>query len=168
MEGDERRVCFTSFAKGKLLSRFENQHFESYRYSTRNQPQQRNIQLKYVIYPTEKKLLDLICFSILKIKHTSNVAGFTYQYVLTFQNKGSINTTQILYKYTVYQPWAQHSRLWLLNTLIASLQRGKTLATSVLDMISNYLMVKLLSWSFGKCEVPLHCHCTQFHSDLKC
>ena len=37
--------------------------------------------------------------------------------------------------------------------------------TSALDMTQNHLIVKLHSWSFGECGVPLHCHCTQVHSD---
>ena len=37
--------------------------------------------------------------------------------------------------------------------------------TSVLDMTLNNLMVRFQQcWSFGKCGVPLHCHCSQVHS----
>ena len=39
--------------------------------------------------------------------------------------------------------------------------------SSVLNMTSNHLMVKLLSWSFWDYGVLLHCHCTQAHSDLE-
>ena len=38
---------------------------------------------------------------------------------------------------------------------------------SVLDMTLNYLMVRLQSWSFGECAVPLQCHYSQVHSDLE-
>ena len=29
----------------------------------------------------------------------------------------------------------------------------------------DYLMVRHQHWSFGECRVPLHCHCSQIHSD---
>ena len=46
--------------------------------------------------------------------------------------------------------------------------RVKTLPpTSILDMIVNNLMVKLLSWSSRECRVPLCCHYSQVHSDPK-
>ena len=52
----------------------------------------------------------------------------------------------------------------LLNTPTASLQQGPP-PTSVLDMTLNNLMVRFQQcWSFGKCGVPLHCHCSQVHS----
>ena len=36
---------------------------------------------------------------------------------------------------------------------------------SVLDMILNNLMVRFQwCWIFGKCRVPLYCHCSQVHS----
>ena len=38
---------------------------------------------------------------------------------------------------------------------------------SILDMTLNYLMLRLQSWSSGKCGVPLHCHYSQVHSDLE-
>ena len=57
------------------------------------------------------------------------------------------------------------SRLGLKNTPTASLQRGKTPPTSVLDMTLNNLMVRFQQcWSFGECGVPLHCHRSQVHS----
>ena len=37
--------------------------------------------------------------------------------------------------------------------------------TSVLDMTLNYLIMKLQSWNFGKCGVPVCCHYSQVHSD---
>ena len=38
--------------------------------------------------------------------------------------------------------------------------------TSVLDMTLNNLMVRFQQcWSLGECRVPLHCHCSQVHSD---
>ena len=40
-----------------------------------------------------------------------------------------------------------------------------TATMSVLDMTLNHLIVKLQSWSFGECGVPLHCHYSQVHSD---
>ena len=46
------------------------------------------------------------------------------------------------------------------------LYRGiKPLPMSVLDMTLNNLMVKLQSRRFGEEGVPLHCHCSQVHSD---
>ena len=50
---------------------------------------------------------------------------------------------------------------------IASLQRGKTLSTSVLDMALSHLMVRLLYWSFGKSGVPLCCHYSLINSELE-
>ena len=51
------------------------------------------------------------------------------------------------------------SRLGLLNTPTASLQRSKTPTTGVLDMTLNNLMVRFhLCWSFGECGVSRHCH----------
>ena len=38
---------------------------------------------------------------------------------------------------------------------------------SVLIITLKNLMVRLLSWNFGKCGLSLHCHCSQVHSDLK-
>ena len=39
---------------------------------------------------------------------------------------------------------------------------------SVLHMTLNNLMVRFQwCWSFGKCGVPLHCHCYQVHTDLE-
>ena len=37
--------------------------------------------------------------------------------------------------------------------------------TNFLDMIINSLMVRLMSWSFGKCLAPLHYHYSLVHSD---
>ena len=34
-----------------------------------------------------------------------------------------------------------------------------------LTLILKNLMVKLQLWSFGECGVPIHCHCSQVHSD---
>ena len=39
--------------------------------------------------------------------------------------------------------------------------------SSILDMTLNYLLMKLQSWSFGRCGVPLHCHYSQVHSDTE-
>ena len=50
------------------------------------------------------------------------------------------------------------SWLGLQNTLTASLQRGKTPQTSVLNMILNNLMERLQYWGM---------HCSQFHSGLE-
>ena len=36
---------------------------------------------------------------------------------------------------------------------------------SVLAMTLNNLMVRVQSWSFGWCGLPLHCSFSQFHSD---
>ena len=36
---------------------------------------------------------------------------------------------------------------------------------SVLDTTLNNVMVRLQPWRFRKCGVPLHCHCSQIHSD---
>ena len=33
-------------------------------------------------------------------------------------------------------------------------------STSVLDMTLNNQMMRPRSWSFGKCGVPLYCHCS--------
>ena len=46
-------------------------------------------------------------------------------------------------------------------------QRRKDIPTptSVLDMTPNYLLLRIHSWNFGKCGVPLHCHYSQVHSD---
>ena len=52
-------------------------------------------------------------------------------------------------------------------TYIASPQRDKTPQTSVLDMTLNNLMMRLQwCWRFGKCRAPLHCQCSQVHSDF--
>ena len=57
------------------------------------------------------------------------------------------------------------SQLRLQNTPTASLQRGKTLSTSVLDMTLNNQMVSIqYCWSFGECWVPFYCHRSQARS----
>ena len=58
------------------------------------------------------------------------------------------------------------SQLWLLNTPTVPLQSGKPPhSMSVQDMTLNNLMVRFQwCWNFGKCGVPLHCHCSQVHS----
>ena len=54
--------------------------------------------------------------------------------------------------------------LELQNTLTASLQRGKTPPTSVLDIIENNLMMRLqYCWSFRECRVTIHCHRSPVH-----
>ena len=55
------------------------------------------------------------------------------------------------------------SRLGLLNTPTAPLQRGKTpRPMSVLIMTLNNLMVSFqLCWGFGEYGGPLQCHCSQ-------
>ena len=46
-----------------------------------------------------------------------------------------------------------------------SICRGlRFLKTSVISMVQNHQMVRLWSWRFGKCGVPLHCHYFQVHS----
>ena len=44
---------------------------------------------------------------------------------------------------------------------------GRTLQMRVRDMTLNHLIMILQSWRFGECRVPLHCHCSQVHSDPK-
>ena len=61
--------------------------------------------------------------------------------------------------------WPLPSWLGLQNRTTASLKRGKTPQTSVLDMTLNNLMVRFQQcWSFGECGVPLYCHRSQIHS----
>ena len=57
------------------------------------------------------------------------------------------------------------NQLGLQNTLTASLQRGKTLPTSVLYMILNNMISRRQEClSFGECRVCCHCHRSQVHS----
>ena len=46
--------------------------------------------------------------------------------------------------------------------LTASLQRGKTIPN--INMTLNHLITRLQPWRFGRCRVPLLCHCSQVHS----
>ena len=45
--------------------------------------------------------------------------------------------------------------------------RPSTPAMSVLDMTQNDLIMRFNSWSFGECEVSLHCHYSLVHSGPK-
>ena len=56
------------------------------------------------------------------------------------------------------------SRLGLENKPSASLQRGKTPPTSVLDLTLNNLMVRFKWWwGFGECRAPLYYHRFKVH-----
>ena len=41
-------------------------------------------------------------------------------------------------------------------------------STSVLYMTINHRMARLQPGRFGEWRVPLHCHCSQVHSDPEC
>ena len=56
------------------------------------------------------------------------------------------------------------SKLGWLNTLTASLQKGKTSPKSVLDMTQNDLMVISVILELCECRLTLHCHEPQVHS----
>ena len=78
----------------------------------------------------------------------------------------TINNTVTFMFYRLLVLWQNLNRLGLQNTPTVSLQkRQEPHPISVLDMTLNNLMIRLQSWSVGECRVPLHCHCSQGHSD---
>ena len=97
-------------------------------------------------------LFDTICILIGLVSGTENKTS-------TRQNNNIFFTHIVLHLNSccfLKQLTCKPSRLELLNTLTASLLRGKTPPpTSVLNITLNNLMVRFQQhWSFGECGVP--------------